>query len=138
MRKNPSVGTLHRIIGEDYTLPCGAIAPKGTFVIIPTLAFHHDKEYFDQPQIFNPERFTMGIDNQNTRHPFAYLPFGEGPRTCIGMRFGMLQTKLGLSMLLKQFQFEVCAKTDIPLKVNNASLLLLPCAGVWLRLRQIA
>lgn len=135
MRKNPSVGTLHRVIGSDYTLPCGAVAPKGTYVIIPALAFHHDEEHFSNPDVFDPDRFNE--DTKSTRHQFAYLPFGEGPRVCIGIRFGMLQTKLGLSMLLRQFRFEICSKTDIPLKVNNASLLLLPAGGVWLKLSQI-
>lgn len=156
MRKNPSVGTLHRIAKHDYKLPCGAIVPKGTFVIIPVLSFHHDQEYFEQPTVFDPERFNKYASSTTTtasstttsstssststtfKSSLAYLPFGKGPRTCLGVQFGMFQTKLGLCMLLKQFQFEVCAKTDIPLNVNNASLLLLPGADVWLRLRQIA
>lgn len=141
MRKNPSVGTLHRIAKHDYKLPCGALMPKGTHVIIPVLSFHHDKEYFEKPTVFDPERFNQYSSSKTaktTKAPSAYLPFGGGLRTCIGDNWGMLQVKLGLCMVLKKFQFEVCAKTDIPLNVNNASLLLLPSAGVWLRLRQIA
>lgn len=42
MRMHPAVGTLHRIIEQDYTLPNGGVAPKGTYVIIPAVAFHND------------------------------------------------------------------------------------------------
>lgn len=131
MRMHPAVGTLHRIISKDYTLPNGAVAPKGTYVIIPAVAFHNDAELFPDPQRFDPDRFSDA--NKSTRHAFAYLPFGEGPRICLGVRFGMLQTKLGLAMLLKHFQFETCAKTQIPIKIDNVSLLLLPSSGVWLK-----
>lgn len=164
MRKNPSVGTLHRIAKHDYKLPCGALMPKGTHVIIPVLSFHHDEEYFAKPTVFDPERFnqyssstttatakaatatkaapsastTSSSTSSSSKASSAFFSFGRGQRKCIGEKSGMLQIKLGLCMVLKKFQFEVCAKTDIPLNVNNASLLLLPSAGVWLRLRQIA
>lgn len=131
MRMHPAVGTLHRIITKDYALPNGGIAPKGTYVVIPAVAFHMDPTLFPNPQQFDPDRFSDAAKAQ--RHPFSYLPFGEGPRICIGIRFGMLQTKLGLAMLLKHFQFEACAKTQIPIQIDNVSLLLLPSGGVWLR-----
>lgn len=75
---HPAVGTLHRVIGKDYTLPNGAIAPKGTYVIVPAVAFHNDAELFPEPQKFDPDRFSD--ENKLKRHPFSYLPFGEGPR----------------------------------------------------------
>lgn len=128
---HPAVGTLHRIVTKDYTLPNGGIAPKGTYVVIPAAAFHMDPKLFPNPQQFDPDRFTEG--EKSKRHPFAYLPFGEGPRICIGVRFGMLQTKLGLAMLLKHFKFETCARTQIPIQIDNVSLLLLPRGDVWLR-----
>lgn len=135
MRMHPAVGTLHRIISKDYLLPNGATAPKGTYVIVPAVAFHNDAELFPDPKRFDPDRFSDA--NKSKRHPFAYLPFGEGPRICIGVRFGMLQTKLGLAMLLKHFQFESCAKTQIPIKIDNVSLLLLPSGGVWLKASKV-
>lgn len=135
MRKHPAVGTLHRVIKKDYVLPNGGVAPKGTYVIIPAVAFHNDPEYFPNPDKFDPERFNE--ENKLKRHPFAYLPFGEGPRICIGLRFGMLQTKLGLAMLLKHLQFEICSKTKIPIQIDNVSLLLLPEGGVWLNVSRI-
>lgn len=135
MRMHPAVGTLHRVINKDYTLPNGGIAPKGTYVIVPAVAFHNDPELFPNPQHFDPDRFND--ENKSKRHPFAYLPFGEGPRICIGVRFGMLQTKLGLATLLKHFRFECCAKTKIPIEIDNVSLLLLPSGGVWLKASKV-
>lgn len=131
---HPAVGTLHRVLGQNYELPCGAIAPKGTYVIIPAVGFHMDPQYFPNPDIFDPDRFTD--ENKSKRHPYSFLPFGEGPRNCAGIRFGMLQTKLGLAMLLKEFHFDVSVKTEIPIKINNFSLLLLPKGGVWLKIRK--
>lgn len=135
MRMHPAVGTLHRVINKDYTLPNGGVAPKGTYVIVPAVAFHNDPDIFPNPQCFDPDRFND--ENKSKRHLFAYLPFGEGPRICIGVRFGMLQTKLGLATLLKHFRFECCAKTKIPIEIDNVSLLLLPSGGVWLKANKV-
>lgn len=45
---HPAVGTLHRVVVEDYTLPNGGVAPKGTYVIVPAAAFHSDPGTFDR------------------------------------------------------------------------------------------
>lgn len=135
MRKHPAVGTLHRVSTVDYTLPNGAKMPKGTYVIIPSLAFHRDPKLFPQPNKFDPERFSE--ERRHEIQPYSFLPFGEGPRICIGLKFGMLQTKLGLAMLLRQFRFEVCDKTKIPLDIDSVSLLHIPKGGVWLNVSEI-
>lgn len=131
LRKYPIVATLHRITNADYVLPNGAIMDRGTFVTVPTYAFHHDAELYPQPEIFDPDRFAD--EAKAKRHPYAYLPFGEGPRVCIGMRFGMLQTKLGLAALLRRFRFEVCAKTEVPIVVDQVNMLYAPLGGVYLK-----
>lgn len=102
---------------------------------MPTYAFHHDPELYPNPSKFDPDRFLD--ENKSTRHPFAHLPFGEGPRICIGLRFGLMQVKVGLAMLLKKFKFEVCDKTNVTLEIENIHMLLLPLGEVWLNMKII-
>jgi cytochrome P450 family 6 len=87
LRKYPVVTFLDRMCSSDYTLPSASgngtvILPKGTGVYIPILALHHDPQYFPDPDKFDPERFTE--ENKQNRPNYTYLPFGEGPRMCIG------------------------------------------------------
>lgn len=104
-------------------------------MVIPTYAIHHDPELYPQPERFDPERFSD--EQKSGRHPFAYLPFGEGPRICIGLRFGQLQAKIGLASLLRRFRFEVCERTEVPIKVDQINLLYVPLNGVWLRVVRV-
>lgn len=135
MRKHPAVGTLHRVANEDYTLPNGgAVIPKGTYIIIPALAFHRDPDLYPNPDQFNPDRFS---EESNKIDPFSFLPFGEGPRSCIGMKFGFMQTKLGLAKLIESFEFSICDKTKIPLPIDSVSLLHIPKGGVYLKMKRI-
>lgn len=76
LRLNPTVTTLHRITTKDYLLKNGAILKEGNLVVIPTLAFHRDPEFFPDPLKFDPNRFSDKI--KQSRHPFASIPFGEG------------------------------------------------------------
>lgn len=135
LRKYPAVATLHRIVDKDYELPNGSVLPAGTFLVIPTYAFHHDPENFPMPEKFDPERFSDG--ERATRHPYAFLPFGEGPRICIGMRFGLLQTKIGLSMLVKHFRFSTCSATEVPIKIDQINMLFVPMNGLMLKVERI-
>lgn len=110
--------------------------PKGTYVVIPSYAFHRDPALFPEPDKFDPDRFSA--ERRHQIQPYSFLPFGEGPRICIGIKFGMLQTKLGLAMLLRKFRFETCAKTKIPLEIDSVSLLHIPKGGVWLNVSAIS
>jgi cytochrome P450 family 6 len=75
-RLNPPVATFHRTTTKEYTLPNGSTIPEKTGVLIPTLAIHRDPEHFPDPLKFDPDRFTE--ENKKSRHPFAWMPFGEG------------------------------------------------------------
>lgn len=55
---------------------------KGTVVFIPAQALHYDSDYFPQPHVFDPERFNY--ENKSKIVPYSYIPFGDGPRNCIG------------------------------------------------------
>lgn len=76
---------LFRECTEDYNIPdSNVIIKRGTRVIIPTLGLHMDKKYYEKPDDFYPEHFTP--EAKLKRHHYAYLPFGEGPRICIGIK----------------------------------------------------
>lgn len=77
--------TLFRKASEDYKVAnSNIIIRKDIKVWIPTLAFHYDEKFWPNPTKFDPTRFTQ--EEIAKRHNFAFFPFGEGPRNCIGMR----------------------------------------------------
>lgn len=96
LRMYPPVSDIHRWVSKDYRLPNGSILPAETAVIIPALAFSRDPDIFPNPMQFDPSRFSPEAEAQ--RHPFSTLPFGEGNRICIGMRYIDLTLALSLNL----------------------------------------
>ena len=72
---------------------------------------HHDPNYFPEPEKFMPERFSE--DGKSARENEAFLPFGTGQRSCIGMRFALVETKVILAELLAKFKFVTSEKTPV-------------------------
>lgn len=136
MRKFPAADGNLRIADRDYKIPnTNYVIEKGMLALIPVYAIHHDPNIYPNPDVFDPERFSE--ENQTKRHPFTFLPFGEGPRICIGMRFGLMQTRLGLISLLKNFRVEHCDKTPKTVKFSPTSQLISLEGGVWLKLVEL-
>ncbi|XP_059224654.1 probable cytochrome P450 6a14 [Stomoxys calcitrans] len=134
LRYYPVLPSLLRTTKSDYRIPqTSLIIEKGTTVVIPVDAIHHDPEYYEQPNEFKPERFTASENEK--RHSCAYLPFGDGPRNCIGMRFGKMQTKIGLVELLRHFRFESCQQTEIVM--DNKNLLVTTEGGIKLKVTAV-
>ncbi|XP_075165468.1 putative cytochrome P450 6a14 [Haematobia irritans] len=122
-----------RVAKEDYHIAnTSYVIEKDTMVLIPIDAIHRDPEYFPNPDEFNPDNFEPSVCSK--RHPCTFLPFGDGPRNCIGLRFGKMQTKIGLISLLQRFCFDVCPLTKMPLQIDNASFFLSPKNGITLTL----
>jgi cytochrome P450 family 6 len=70
---------------NDYKIPkSDLVIPSGALTLIPVYAIHHDPEIYPNPSKFDPERFSD--ENKRKRHSMSFLPFGEGPRVCIGER----------------------------------------------------
>lgn len=96
---------------------------------------HRDERFYPNPDRFNPDNFTP--ERVKNRDSVEWLPFGDGPRNCIGMRFGEMQARIGLAMLVKNFRFSVCDQTPIPMKYNIKSFLLNSESGIFLRVERI-
>ncbi|XP_039312609.1 probable cytochrome P450 6a14 [Solenopsis invicta] len=131
LRLHRPLPILNRICTEEIDLPTVNIrVPKGTLITIPMLGLHRDPSIYPDPNKFDPERFNA--DKVKERHPYAFIPFGEGPRNCIGMRFGYLQIKIGLVSLLSKYKFKLHSRTPVPLTYSERSPTLTPKSGVHL------
>ncbi|KAL0892689.1 hypothetical protein ABMA27_014408 [Loxostege sticticalis] len=106
---------------------------KGEGLVIPVWAFHHDPEFFPNPEKFDPERFSE--ENKHKIKPFTYLPFGHGPRNCIGSRFALCEVKVMLYQLLLHMELSPAAKTCIPAELAPDNVNLRLKGGHWIRLR---
>ena len=83
LRKYPPGTLIVRKCNKDYPVPdTNLVIDKGTGVMVSIYALHHDPEYYPDPQNYDPDRFDPS--EVERRHPFAFLPFGAGPRNCIG------------------------------------------------------
>ncbi len=79
--------------------------PKGSTVIVYVYGAHHATQHWPDPERFDPERF--GKEKDKLRTPFTYLPFGGGPRGCIGGNYAMLQILMILHALLRKYDFQL-------------------------------
>ena len=80
------------------------IVPANVELQIPNLAFHHDAQYWGQDvDLFKPERFSEGVAKATKDNIVAFLPFGMGPRTCVGFNFATIEVKIALSMILQRY-----------------------------------
>lgn len=108
---------------------------KGVSVVIPVYAIHHDPDYYPNPGKYDPQRFTP--EEIKKRHPMSFLAFGDGPRNCIALRFGMMQTRIGIISLLCRFKFSPCSKTPIPMAFGSSPIVLSPKESVYLKIESI-
>nr|XP_048287753.1 cytochrome P450 3A13-like isoform X2 [Myodes glareolus] len=120
MRLYPVANRVSRINKTDAEIN-GMLIPKGTVVIIPVFALQRDPKYWPEPEEFRPERFSK--ENKDRINPYTYLPFGYGPRQCIGMRFALINMKLAIVKILQNYSLLPCEETEVPLKLKKTLLL---------------
>ncbi|XP_045848590.1 cytochrome P450 3A12-like isoform X5 [Meles meles] len=113
LRLHPIGGRLERVCKKDVEIG-GVFIPKGTVVMVPVFTLHRDQDLWPEPEEFHPERFSK--KNKDSINPYTYLPFGTGPRNCIGMRFATTSMKLALVKVLQNFSFKPCKETQIHLE----------------------
>ncbi|XP_031624495.1 probable cytochrome P450 9f2 [Contarinia nasturtii] len=121
LRKWPIAVIIDRICVKNYVYDDGDQLrfkiDKGSSVIYSLYSTHHDSKYYPDPEKFDPERFSE--DNKHNIMPGTYVPFGVGPRNCIGSRFALMELKAILYYLLLNFSFEPNKDTQIPLKMKK-------------------
>nr|QZM07463.1 cytochrome P450 monooxygenase CYP6SZ1 [Lasioderma serricorne] len=136
LRKYPPLGFLNRMVVSDYKIPdTDIVLEKGFSILISTYSLQHDPEFYPEPDKFDPDRFSE--ENKRNIVPFTYMPFGDGPRNCIGMRFGIMQTKIGLIGLLRNHKYTLNSKTLTPLTFDAKRPLLSPVGGIWLNVEKV-
>ncbi|XP_056421985.1 cytochrome P450 3A9-like isoform X2 [Hyla sarda] len=116
LRMYPPAGRLERVSKQTVEIN-GVTIPKGTVCMIPTYVLHHDPEFWTEPEEFHPERFSK--ENKETHTPYTFLPFGDGPRNCIGMRFAMLSMKVAITAILQHFSCRPCKDTLMPMEFST-------------------
>ncbi|XP_046392778.1 cytochrome P450 6a2-like [Ischnura elegans] len=138
LRLHPATGALTRVCSEQYTLPGTDITlEKGTAIAISVNGLQLDSRYFENPTKFDPSRFSP--EKKGDRSNYVYLPFGEGPRMCVGQRFSQMQARLGLAVLMSKFKFELSTeKTQLPLRVNPRGFSTTPVGGIWIKFTEIS
>ncbi len=129
LRLYPPAAFLSRTAQADNEL-CGREIRKGDTVMMPIYALHRNSLWWEDPDHFRPERF--GPDQEYDR--YAYLPFGNGPRVCIGAEFAMRESQIILATLLSRFEFDL---SDHPLPEPELLMTLRPKGGVHLKVTKL-
>ena len=118
MRLYPPAPMISRAIQHDMEIG-GLPVPAGSVVFVPIYAVHRHADLWPRPEVFDPERFAP--EAIKARHRFAYMPFGAGPRICIGNGFAMMEAVAILAVLLKAVRLEPTQAT-LPEPVMRVTL----------------
>ncbi|EDW74167.1 uncharacterized protein Dwil_GK21528 [Drosophila willistoni] len=137
LRKWTLAAATDRVCSKDYTLydEDGSKLYEfktGDRVNIPIAGLHWDDQYFPDPLKFIPERFSD--EQKDSLVPYTYLPFGVGPRNCIGNRYALMQAKAMLYNLVLNFKIERSPKTVKDLMKESVGFQLTPPNGFWVHL----
>lgn len=137
LRKWPPSVTLQRVAADNYKVPNSKVViEKGCAIMVPVYGIHHDESIYPEPEKFDPSRFDS--EEVEKRHPFSYLPFGEGPRNCPAIRFSYLETKICLARLLTNYQFSLDTnRTENPLTISPSNFMMSPAKGVFVNFKKI-
>ena len=126
LRLYPPVWSLGRDTVRD-TVVNGLLIRHGTHIWICTRQIQRDARWFSEPEEFNPHRWAEKV----TRPKFSYLPFGGGPRMCIGHHFATIEAVLGLAAMLSRFRFSLAPEAKIQ---TEAWMTLRPKHGIHVRI----
>ncbi|KAK7078950.1 heme binding [Halocaridina rubra] len=135
LRLYPIETSFNRLCVKDYKLgDSDLVIPKGMVIEVPVWSLHRDPEYWENPSEFRPGRF---LEDKHNIRPYTYLPFGAGPRNCIGRRFAMMTTKAALAFLLQGVKMSVSPSQRHPPELACSPIILRPKNGIHLLLQTI-
>lgn len=111
--------------------------PKGVVILVPVFLLHHDPDYWEKPEVFDPERF-LGERKKQIK-PLAFQPFGAGPRICIGMRFALLEAKMAIANILLKYKLVPGQQTKLAdkLELEYKPISMVPKDGVFVQLEPV-
>jgi cytochrome P450 len=131
MRLYPPVWVLSRTANQADSIAGYRVAASSEILMFPYITHRHP-QWWPEPESFYPERFAL--ENAGARPRFAYLPFGAGPRTCVGLNFAVTEILVVLALLLQRFRLELAMD---PARVRaEPSVTLRPNPGVYIKLRR--
>eukprot|EP00128_Syssomonas_multiformis_P001257 Colp12_sorted_trinity150504_noHs@19056 len=115
MRLHSIKGNIARECSAECSVGQYKLKP-GTVVIVSTLAAHLHPDFWEEPLLFKPDRFSRENIRNTVKHPYQYIPFSAGPRSCIGQKFALMEVLVVLGNLLMHFSFSLAAKD-----INNVT-----------------
>lgn len=131
MRLYPPVGLLARTVLEEDEL-CGRIMRPNDTIFLPIWALHRHAMWWDTPNAFDPDKFSPS--NRARRDKYQYLPFGAGPRVCVGANFAMMQAQIILATLVQRFRFAPSLPAPRPIMTMTVR----PEPGIFLSLEPVS
>jgi cytochrome P450 family 9 len=140
LRKWPAGVAVDRVCTKPYTIQPKTPdekpvhLEKNALIWLPIMGLHRDPQYWPDPDRFDPERFSE--ENKANINPYAFLPFGSGPRNCLGSRFALLEIKTLFFYILSHFEIVPVEKTQIPLQLSRKTFNLTAEKGFWLGLKR--
>lgn len=141
LRKWPNFPSTDRVCTKPYTIePINSDEKPihlnvGENLMLPIYALQRDPQYFPNPERFDPERFND--ENKHNINPYVYMPFGVGPRNCLGARFALLEIKSIFFNLIRNFEINISGRMQMPLKLSIDGVTVNAKDGFWLELKRI-
>ncbi|XP_078489132.1 cytochrome P450 4F2-like [Ciona intestinalis] len=130
LRQYPPVPIIFRKLNKDIEVD-GKTIVKGTNVVLHIYALHHHEEFWKDPHIFDPSRFTQ--ENMKSMNSYTYVPFSAGPRNCIGQKFAMNKIKVAVAQVLRQFRI----KPDLTRTIKrSADMIYKTTSGLYLNIER--
>jgi cytochrome P450 len=132
MRLYPGAHGMNRSTRDEEIIE-GYLVPAGSWIEVSIWGIHHSAAVWPEPEVFDPRRFDVPAGQFPGGHRYAWMPFGAGPRACIGMQIAMLEIPIVIAAVLQAFTLKT-ALISIPV---HAAITLQPTGALPLRLQPV-